>query len=280
MVEHVAFLVADAPLHRDRAEHLVDGGSEGLAAVQDDEHALLDVKAALDEVGEEVHGDGFVLGGAIPQPERDLDPLGADAQSDDAAAALQLDPVEHQRREPQIRERTGHQRGQMLAGAGDELAADRRLRCGALRRRDALADGLAGPCEPARGNTRQHLLEHDPAERVTVSEIRIRRQRHLVLTVDGARPWMLHSDPPATERDRAVLVAVTDSGAVLDGRVLGPNDLVELGLHHLAQNAQPDTDAQSEQPLLRGADELSERSPAPAAAIPQRDCPAPALRCS
>src|SRR5664279_2527126 len=91
MIEHVAFLVANTPLHRDGPEHLVDGGSEGLAAVQDDQNTLLDVKAPLDEVGEQMHGDSLVLGGAIPQPERDLDALGAHAQSDDAAAALQLD---------------------------------------------------------------------------------------------------------------------------------------------------------------------------------------------
>jgi len=44
------FLVADAPLHRDGAEHLVDGGPQRLAAVQDDEDALLDVQAPVDEV--------------------------------------------------------------------------------------------------------------------------------------------------------------------------------------------------------------------------------------
>jgi hypothetical protein len=48
--------------------------------------------------------DGLVLGRAIPEPERNLDALGADAQGDDAAAALQLDPVEHQRRQAHVRE--------------------------------------------------------------------------------------------------------------------------------------------------------------------------------
>jgi hypothetical protein len=68
MIEHVAFLVPDTPLHRDRAEHLVHGAPEGLAAVQNDQNPLLDVQATLDQVGEEVHDDGLVLRGAIPEP--------------------------------------------------------------------------------------------------------------------------------------------------------------------------------------------------------------------
>jgi hypothetical protein len=36
--------------------------------------------------------DGLVLGGAIPEPERDLDPLGADARGEDAAAAFSSIP--------------------------------------------------------------------------------------------------------------------------------------------------------------------------------------------
>jgi hypothetical protein len=49
-------------LHRTdahRAEHLDDGGPQCLAPVQDDEHALLDVQAAVDEVGEQAPGDGL-----------------------------------------------------------------------------------------------------------------------------------------------------------------------------------------------------------------------------
>jgi hypothetical protein len=42
--------VAHATLHRDGAEDLVDGGPECLGAVEDDEHALFAVKAAVDQV--------------------------------------------------------------------------------------------------------------------------------------------------------------------------------------------------------------------------------------
>jgi hypothetical protein len=62
MIEHVAFLVPDTPLHGHRAEDLVYSGPEGLPAVQDDQNALLEIKATLDQVGEEVDGDGLVGG--------------------------------------------------------------------------------------------------------------------------------------------------------------------------------------------------------------------------
>jgi hypothetical protein len=54
-----------------------------------------------------------------------LGPVGVDAERDDAAAALELDPVEHQHREAHVVERAAHQLEQVLAGPGDELAADR-----------------------------------------------------------------------------------------------------------------------------------------------------------
>jgi len=41
---------ARSSVHRHRAEPLADGGSERLPAVEDDEHALLDIQAAIDEV--------------------------------------------------------------------------------------------------------------------------------------------------------------------------------------------------------------------------------------
>ena len=54
VVEHVALLVADAALDRRvDAEDVADGLAQRLGAVEDDEHALLDVQAALDEVREQ-----------------------------------------------------------------------------------------------------------------------------------------------------------------------------------------------------------------------------------
>jgi hypothetical protein len=40
---------------------------------------------------------------------------------------------------------------------------------------------------------------------------------------------------------------------------LRPNDLVDFLLHQLGEHAEPDADAEREQPLLRSADQLPER---------------------
>ena len=42
--------MTDAALRRDGPEHLGHRGPERLESVQDDEHALLDIEAAVDEV--------------------------------------------------------------------------------------------------------------------------------------------------------------------------------------------------------------------------------------
>jgi hypothetical protein len=129
VVEHVAFLVADAALDGDGAEHLVDRLAERLGAVDHAEHALARVEAAGDEVGEQLAGDGRVLGRAVPGPERQLDSVGRDPERDHAAAALRLDPVQHQHRQPQVVEAAAHQPDQVVARTGDELATDGRARC-------------------------------------------------------------------------------------------------------------------------------------------------------
>jgi len=95
----MTFLVTDAALDRNLAEDRGDRCAQRLATVQNDENALLAVQAALHEVGEQLAADRRVLRRSVPQPERDLDAVGRDAEADDAAAALQIDAVEHQRRE-------------------------------------------------------------------------------------------------------------------------------------------------------------------------------------
>jgi hypothetical protein len=69
----MTFLVPDAALNRHGTEHVAHRLAQRLAAVQDTEHALLDIQAAVDEIGEQRGRDGRVLRRAVPQPERDLD---------------------------------------------------------------------------------------------------------------------------------------------------------------------------------------------------------------
>jgi hypothetical protein len=94
--------MAHTPLDWHRPERLDDRGPQRLGAVQDDEHALLDVQAAGDQVGEQVGGDRLVLRRAVPEPQRHLHAVRRDPERDDATAALQIDPVEHQHPQPNV----------------------------------------------------------------------------------------------------------------------------------------------------------------------------------
>jgi hypothetical protein len=87
------------------AEHVADRLAQRLGSVDHAQHALLDVEAALDEVGQQRGRDGGVLGRAVPQPQRLLDAVGVDPQRHDAAAPLELDAVEHQHPQAQIDQR-------------------------------------------------------------------------------------------------------------------------------------------------------------------------------
>jgi len=256
----MTFLVSDAALHRGvDAEDLADGFPERLGAVDHHEHALLDIQATLDEVREQRGGDGGVLGRAVPEPERMLDAVGVDPERDDAATALQIDPVEHQHRQAQVVERAAHQLDQVLARARDELATDRRLARRPGDRVDLLADRLARPRVAARRDAREHALEHHVAEPVARGEVPIGLKLDLVLAVGAARPRPADRHPPPTERDLAVLVPVPHRAAVRQVLALRADDLVDLGLDQLVQHTQPDADAERQQPFLRGAGQLPER---------------------
>src|SRR6266540_3468751 len=238
VVEHIPLLVADTALDRHWAEHLVDRLAQCFGAVDHAEHALAEIEAAGDDVGEQLLGDGRVLGRAVPEPERQLHPVGADPERDDAAAALELDSVQHQHRQAQVVEAAAHQPDQVVARAGDELAAAR---------------------EAAGGDAGQHLLEHMPAQGVTVGEVLVAAKRHLALAVGAAYPRPLDLDAPAAERHLTRCAPVAHGNALRVVLALRADDLVDLLLHQLGEHAEPDTDAQGEQPFLRRAHQLPER---------------------
>jgi site-specific DNA recombinase len=92
--------------------------SQRLGAVDHEQHALVDIQPAADQIGQQRAGDGRVLGAARPQPERELVAVGRDSQL------------------------PGHQLPQRLPGALNERPRDRALRCRALPRHRLVADGL------------------------------------------------------------------------------------------------------------------------------------------
>ena len=180
-------------------------------------------------------------------------------RADDAAAALELDAVEHHHRQAQVAQRPRHEIDQVLARARDELAADRRLARRPGEFVDVAADRLTGPRVAARRDAGQHPLEHHVGELVTRREVRIGAQLDLALAVGGPGPRPADRHPAAPERDLAALVAVADRGAVGIVAALRADDLVDLGFHDLVQHAQPDADAQRQQPFLRRAGQLTQR---------------------
>jgi hypothetical protein len=198
-------------------------------------------------------------------------PVGCDPERDHVGAALQIDPVDHQHREAHVIEAAAHQRLEVLARAGDELAAD-----GGLRRRASLlldlgADRLARPIEAARGDTGEHLLEYEPGEWVAVGEVPVGLESHLLAAVGRPHPGPLHRDPASAERHLASLVAVAHRGALGVVLPLRADDLVDLLGHQLAQHAEPDTHAQRTAPPARRPP-VRRAPPARARAAPPRPC--------
>src|SRR3954453_6396790 len=188
-----------------------------------------------------------------------LDAVGVDPEADDAAAALELDPVQHHNGQAQIIQRPAHQLDQVLARARDELAADRRLARGPQEVVDVAADRLTGAGIAARGDAGQHPLEHHVGEPVARGEVRVRAQLDPPPPIDAARPRPAESDAPPAERDLTSVVAVPNRGTIRVMLALGADDLVDFRLHQLVQHAEPNADAERQQALLCGAGELAQR---------------------
>ena len=134
VVEHVALLVADAALDRDAAPNTSSTAARSaLPPSSTTSTPCSTVQAAVDEVGEQLRRRRSCSRCEPSQsPSGTLTPSVVIPERDDAAAALELDPVEHQRRQPHVVERPAISASQVLARAADELAADRRLRRRAL----------------------------------------------------------------------------------------------------------------------------------------------------
>jgi hypothetical protein len=172
--------VLGTALHGDIvAEHLADGLPERLRAVDHEQQPLLGVEAPVDHIGQQRCGDCGVLARAVPQPEREFLALGGDSERDDVGVTVQLDPVEHHHRQPQIGQRTVHQPPQLIAGPLHERTGHGRLRCRPGVRLDLLAGRLLGPPVLASRDAGQHPLEHDFTELVAVGEVLVGLKRHL-----------------------------------------------------------------------------------------------------
>src|SRR4051794_1293922 len=99
------------------------------------------------------------------------------------------------------------------------------------RAKIAGADRLADPGELARRDPGEHPIHHGPRQRVPVSEVRIRLNRHLALAGGRAHPRTTDTHAPAAERHRPILMAVTDSHAIRVVLALRADDLIDLEFH-------------------------------------------------
>lgn len=147
----------------------------------------------------------LVLRGALPQPKRDLHPVGGDPERHDVRVVLQDDPVEHQHSQAHIIERATHQLRERLGRARHESARDRALGGGAGLSLDLLPDRLLGAHKAPGRDTREHPLQHRARERVAAREVLVGGQPHLHIAVLGAHPRALDRHPPRAERDLAVI---------------------------------------------------------------------------
>jgi hypothetical protein len=256
----MTFLVALAAMdQRVLAEDVLDRPPQRLAAVDDEQDRLLGIQAALDQVGQQRPRERRVLGRAFPEPERDLDAVGRDPERDDVRAIGDLQPVEHHHRQAHVIQPPRHQLPERGAGALDEQFRHR-----ALRRRDGClldleADSLTGPGELAGRDAREHPVHHRPRQRVAIGEVPMRRHRQLVLVIGRAHSGATHRNAPTAEGHRPILVAVALGDPVAIVPAPRAHDLVDLELHQLMHNAEPDADREREESFSRSPDQLAER---------------------
>ena len=71
--------------------------ADRLASVDNEQHRLLDAKAARDQVREQVGDDGGVLRGASPDAQRGLGAIGRDAERNEHGMSGELDAVNEHR---------------------------------------------------------------------------------------------------------------------------------------------------------------------------------------
>src|SRR4051812_41344959 len=248
----MTFLVADTALHRGvDPEHVADRLAQRLGAVDHAEHALLDVEATLDEVGQQCGGDGRVPGRAVPQPQRVLD------------ASLSIPSATTQQR-PLSSTPSSISTAKRRSPSGRLISAIRFSRVRETNSRDTadllvdrstssivVADRLAGARIAARRHAGEHPLEHDVAERVALGEVTVRRQLDLTRAVDGRGPAAARPARGAHRESPHPLMAVAHRPTARIMLALRAHDLIDLGLHEFVQHPQADAYAQRQQPLLR-----------------------------
>jgi len=108
------------------AEDRADRGAQGLAAVQDEQHATLGVQPAVTQPGHQPGADRGVLGGAFDHTQGDLGAVGGHPERADQQMLAHPEAVQEHHQPPLLAQRSVQQLLQPLGGRGHEPARDRR----------------------------------------------------------------------------------------------------------------------------------------------------------
>ncbi len=198
---------------------------------------------------------------AFPEPERDLDALGRDPERDHVGSPLQLEPVDHHHRQPHIVEAAAHQLAQRVDGCARRM-------CATPTTSTSTAPSPRPPSRPAPAYARTGASKRWPASAPSpparsasrVSEVLVRQQPHLLArrrrsARAAARPRRAgRRASPRPPRGRAGRRPAPSSCLPF-----GPTTSSTSSSISSAQHAEPDADAQRQQPLLRRPNQLAER---------------------
>ncbi len=161
VVFHVSDFVQLAALDHRVVEHVDHGLAQRLGPVDSDEHRAGHVQTPFTQAHQQVGNQGRVLGRALHQGQRVLDPVDADTEGHDTAGFSEVDPVDHQRDQVQPGQILRKQLGQRGFGHRHKPAGDRRLTCRRGLFGDLLADRLKPHWVAAGRQPGQHLLHRD-----------------------------------------------------------------------------------------------------------------------
>jgi hypothetical protein len=145
-------------------EHPPDRAGQGLGPVKDRKDGPGDVQAAVAQPGDQISGQGGVLGRALLHRQRVLRAVDADAQRHHAGGRAEVHAVDQERDQVQVIEPLAHQLHQGGLGGGGEPARHRRL----AHRRSGILGGM--PCwlqaahVTAGRQPGQHLLQRELPE--------------------------------------------------------------------------------------------------------------------
>jgi hypothetical protein len=170
----MTFLVPQTPLHRHLAEHRADRLAQGFGAVEHEQHPLLGIQPALDQIRQQRGRDGRVLGAPSHSPSGIFLPSVVIPR-----ATIIIRPFSSRPSSIITANRRSGSCRAISSESACQVALNERSGHRPLRRRprpdlDLFADRFLRATVPERGHAGEHPLQDDPAKGIPVSEMLIR----------------------------------------------------------------------------------------------------------